>query len=196
VCGPLYTSARKRIPGLFKDETGGRTMYEFVALRAKSYAYDIEHSTTIRAKGIRGHVIRNHLMFDDHKRCLFAVDNDDDDVESDERDDEFDAHMGKLIASSSARQVVACLHAAEAAAISTTPSTSYPLPPPPPPPQPLTHRPYELYTPYRENLSIRSFKHQMKTMKTMKLTLNRSDDKRHVLSDRVHTLAHGHYKII
>ncbi|KAE9521579.1 hypothetical protein AGLY_018043 [Aphis glycines] len=144
-----YTSARKRIPGLFKDETGGRTMYEFVALRAKSYAYDIEHSTTIRAKGIRGHVIRNHLTFDDYKRCLFAADNDDD-VESDERDDEFDAHMGKLIASSCARQVIACLHAAAA---STTPSTSYPLPPPPP--QPLTQRSYELYTPYRENVSIR-----------------------------------------
>ncbi|XP_050066055.1 uncharacterized protein LOC126555136 [Aphis gossypii] len=193
-----YTSARKRIPGLFKDETGGRTMYEFVALRAKSYAYDIEHSTTIRAKGIRGHVIRNHLTFDDHKRCLFAADNDDDDddVESDERDDEFDAHMGKLIASSCARQVIACLHAAAAAAAaaSTTPSTSYPLPPPPP--QPLTQQSYELYTPYRENVSIRSFKHQMKTIKTMKLTLNRSDDKRHVLPDRVHTLAHGHYKIV
>jgi len=170
-------------------------MYELVTLRAKSYAYDIEHSTTIRAKGIRGNVIRNHLTFDDHKRCLFAADNDDDDddVESDERDDEFDALMGKLIALSCERQVIACLHAAAAAL--TMPSISYPLPPPPPP-QPLTQRSYELYTPYRENVSIRSFKHQMKTIKTMKLTLNRSDDKRHVLPDRVHTLLHGHYKIV
>ncbi|XP_060848275.1 uncharacterized protein LOC132927701 [Rhopalosiphum padi] len=188
-----YTSTRKRIPGLFKDETGGRTMYEFVALRAKSYAYDIENATTIRAKGIRGHVIRNHLTFEDHKRCLFAVDDDDDD-ESDERDDEFNARTSKLIASSCAQQVIARMHtAATTAASATTSSTSSP---PPPPPPPMTRRSYEPYTPYRENVSIRSFKHKIKTIKTMKLALNRSDDKRHVLPDRVHTLAHGHYKIV
>ncbi|KAF0749613.1 Uncharacterized protein FWK35_00019098 [Aphis craccivora] len=106
------------------------------------------------------HVIRNHLTFDDHKRCLIAVD-------SDECDDQFDAHMGKLIASSCARHVIECLHEAAATA-STTQSTSYPLPPPPPP-QPLAQQSYELYTPYRENVSIGSFKHQMKTIKTMKL---------------------------
>jgi len=155
-----YTPERKITPGLFKDETGRRTIYEFVALRVKSYAYDIEHLTTIRAKGIWGHVIRNHLTFDDHKRCLIAVD-------SDECDDQFDAHMGKLIASSCARHVIECLHEAAATA-STTQSTSYPLPPPPPP-QPLAQQSYELYTPYRENVSIGSFKHQMKTIKTMKL---------------------------
>jgi hypothetical protein len=60
----------------------------------------------------------------------------------------------------------------------------------------MTRRSYEPYTPYRENVSIRSFKHKIKTIKTMKLALNRSDDKRHVLPDRVHTLAHGHYKIV
>ncbi|XP_026819007.1 uncharacterized protein LOC113557640, partial [Rhopalosiphum maidis] len=93
--------------------------YEYAALvcnrfynvRAKSYAYDIENATTIRAKGIRGPMIRNHLTFDDNKRCLFAVDDDDDDT-------------------------------------------------------------------YRDNVSIRSFKHQVKIIKTMKLTFNRSDDKR------------------
>ncbi|XP_025190195.1 uncharacterized protein LOC112590836 [Melanaphis sacchari] len=130
-----FSSARKRIPGLFKDETKGRTMYEFVALRAKSYAYDIERTVEIRAKGIRAHVLRNHLTFEDHKRCLFEHDD-----EGDTTGDEEDLNV--------------------------------------------------------ENVSIRSFKHRVKTIKTMKLALNRSDDKRHVLSDNVHTLAHGHYKII
>ncbi|KAL4152990.1 hypothetical protein QTP88_000823 [Uroleucon formosanum] len=40
-----YAGARKRIPGLFKDEAAGKTIYEFVALRAKSYAYDMEQES-------------------------------------------------------------------------------------------------------------------------------------------------------
>ncbi|KAL4119986.1 hypothetical protein QTP88_012736 [Uroleucon formosanum] len=53
-----YTAARKRIPGCFKFECGSKTIYEFVALRAKSYAYDVEEEVTIRAKGVMRHVIR------------------------------------------------------------------------------------------------------------------------------------------
>lgn len=189
-----YTAARKRIPGLFKDETGGRTMYEFVALRAKSYAYDIESTVEIRAKGIRGHVIRNHLTFVDHKRCLFAGDDDDDEVlDSDETDVEFDVSMGKLNASKCARGVIARLHRdATSTSVGATPSTSRALPLPPAQQQ----QSYNPYTPYRENVSIRSYEHQLKTVKTIKLALNRSDDKRYVLQDHVHTLAHGHYKIM
>jgi hypothetical protein len=40
---PCYTSSRKKIPGLFSDETDGRTMTEFIALRAKSYAYILDN---------------------------------------------------------------------------------------------------------------------------------------------------------
>lgn len=202
-----YTAARKRIPGLFKDETGGRTMYEFVALRAKSYAFDIERIVEIRAKGIRGHVIRNHLTFADHKRCLFAKDDDDDEVsDSDELDDELNVSMGKLVAIKCARGVIARIHgdaaSTSARATSSTlialPLSPHPLTPPPPPPaQKLQQQQYyNPYTPYRENVSIRSYEHQLKTVKTIKLALNRSDDKRYVLQDHVHTLAHGHYKIV
>jgi hypothetical protein len=66
-----YVGTRKKIPGLFKDETAGRTMYEFIALRAKSYAYKIDGDEKLMANGIRGHVVRNHMTFEDHKRCLF-----------------------------------------------------------------------------------------------------------------------------
>jgi len=68
-----YVAERKKIPRLFSDETDGRTMYEFVALRAKSYAYIVESQTTIKAKGIRRHVLDNHFTFDQHKKCLFAA---------------------------------------------------------------------------------------------------------------------------
>ncbi|KAL4119461.1 hypothetical protein QTP88_012268 [Uroleucon formosanum] len=50
-----YSAVRKRILGLFKNETDSRTVYEFAALRAKSYAYDVEQNVCIRAKGVMGH---------------------------------------------------------------------------------------------------------------------------------------------
>lgn len=49
---------------------------------------------------------------------------------------------------------------------------------------------------YKENVSIRSFNHQLMTIKTRKLTYNNYDDKRVVLEDKIHTLAHGHYSIV
>ena len=67
-----YVVERKKIPGFFSDETDGRTISEFIALRAKSYAYKIDNMTNIKAKGIRGHVVKNHMTFEDHKRCLFG----------------------------------------------------------------------------------------------------------------------------
>jgi len=123
---PCYTIVRKKVPGFFSDETDGKTMTEFVALRAKSYAYSIEGKEKIKAKGIRGHVVMNHMTLDDHKKCLFGEPN---------------------------------------------------------------------FNPHTENISIRSFRHKLMTIKSNKLTYNSNDDKRYVLNDQIHTLAHGHYKI-
>lgn len=123
---PCFIFERNKIPGLFSDETGGRVMHEFIALRAKSYAYIMEGEQKIKAKGIRNHIVKNHMTFADHKKCLFGEPGLD---------------------------------------------------------------------PYRENISIRSFKHKLSTIKTNKLTFNCHDDKRFILHDQVHTLAHGHYRI-
>ncbi|XP_060882134.1 uncharacterized protein LOC132953814 [Metopolophium dirhodum] len=178
-----YSTARKRIPGLFKNETNARTVYEYVALRAKSYAYDVEEEVTIRAKGVMRHVIRNHLTFAEHKRCMFA--DVDDGAESDECDDEFDANMGKMIAVDSALKAVAQIHRNASTSATNSPSTTHP-----------SHfYCYMPFTPYRENVSIQSFKHEMRTIRTMKLVLNRADDKRHVLPDNISTYAHGHHRI-
>lgn len=130
---PCYTMVRKKVPGFFSDEVGGNIITEFCALRAKSYAYhvytgedNVEGGEKIKAKGIRQHVIKNHMTLEDHKKCLFG-------------------EVG-----------------VEA---------------------------------YKENVSIRSFKHKLMTIKTNKLTYNNYDDKRIVLEDKINTLAHGHYSI-
>lgn len=135
-----YTSARKKVPGFFSDEVNGNIITEFCGLRAKSYAFNIYvgeedekkdkedrvGGEKIKAKGIRSHVVKNHMTLEDHRKCLFN----------------------------------------EAGV--------------------------ELY---KENFSIRSFIHQIVTIKTKKLTYNSYDDKRVVLEDKIHTLAHGHYSI-
>jgi len=59
-------------------------------------------------------VIRNHLTFDDHMRCLFADDDDDDDHDDSDADDyydkKFDASRGRLMARDCARIVIKRIH--------------------------------------------------------------------------------------
>jgi len=137
---PCYVADRKKSPGFFSDEVDGNIVTEFCALRAKSYAFNIYveegdkekdeedrvGGEKIKAKGIRAHVVKNHMTLEDHRKCLFGED-------------------GLKL--------------------------------------------------YRENMSIRSFNHQLMTIKTKKLTYNSYDDKRVVLEDKINTLAHGHYSI-
>ncbi|XP_060847796.1 LOW QUALITY PROTEIN: uncharacterized protein LOC132927301 [Rhopalosiphum padi] len=139
---PCYTTVRKKVPGFFSDELKGHTMTEFCALRAKSYAYNIYAGEDdavrdkdgkfkvagekINAKGVRQHVVKNHITLKDHRRCLFG-------------------QAGVEV--------------------------------------------------YRDNVSIRSFKHQLMTIRTNKLAYNNYDDKRVVLDDKIHTLAYSHYSL-
>ena len=72
---PLPIRENKQVIGLMKDELGGKIMTEFVALRAKMYAYrkidkEVEEK---QCKGIKKHVVSEDLMFDDYKTCLFDV---------------------------------------------------------------------------------------------------------------------------
>ena len=62
----------KKVPGLFKDELGGKIMTEFVALRAKAYSYlDDDGNKHKKSKGTKKCVIKQKLMFQNFKNCLF-----------------------------------------------------------------------------------------------------------------------------
>ena len=70
---PLPVGENKKKLGLMKDEVGGKIMKEFVALRAKMYAYrkidkGVEEK---RCKSTKKYVVSEGLTFEDCKTCLF-----------------------------------------------------------------------------------------------------------------------------
>ena len=59
--------------GKFKDELGGRIIKEFVALKAKTYAYlmDDDDSEHKKAKDTKKCIIKREIMFEHYEDCLF-----------------------------------------------------------------------------------------------------------------------------
>ena len=72
---PLEIGKNEKVIGKFKDELGGKILTEFVALRAKTYAYvqlnDDKLEEHKKAKGTKKCVIKKHLNFDLYKKGLF-----------------------------------------------------------------------------------------------------------------------------
>ena len=69
---PLPIGMNKKLPGLFKDELGGKIITEVAALRPKTYAYLMDDgSDHKKAKGTKKCVIKQKLMFENYKDCLF-----------------------------------------------------------------------------------------------------------------------------
>ena len=68
----LPIGKNKKVICLFKDELGGRILKEFVAFRAKTYAYlmDDDRETKIE-NGRKKCVIKRILKFNDYKNCQF-----------------------------------------------------------------------------------------------------------------------------
>ena len=63
------------IIGKFKDEVNGKKLTEFIALRAKTYAYtqlnEDKKEEHKKAKGTKKYVIKKRLNFELYKRALF-----------------------------------------------------------------------------------------------------------------------------
>ena len=69
---PLQIGMNKEVYGFFKDELGRKIMKEFVALRAKTYAYlTDDDGEEKKAKVTKKCVIKRELMFKNYKDCLF-----------------------------------------------------------------------------------------------------------------------------
>ena len=63
----------KKVPGMMKDEAGGKIIEGFVGLRAKLYSYKMfEGKEEKKCKGIKKAVIKKQISFDDYKECLFS----------------------------------------------------------------------------------------------------------------------------
>ena len=121
----IPTGINKKVLGMFKDETAGKIIKEFVGLRAKLYSYKMEEGEeNKRCKGVKRQVVENTITHEDYKTCLLT---------------------GKEI--------------------------------------------------LRKQNILRSYEHEVYTEEVNKIALSLADDKRHILSDGVHTLAWGHYKI-
>ena len=69
---PLPIGKNKKVPGLFKDELEENIITEAVALRPKTYAYLTDDgSDHKKAKGTKKCIIKQKLMFENYKHCLF-----------------------------------------------------------------------------------------------------------------------------
>ena len=68
---PLPVGKYKKVPGLFKDELGGKIIKEFVALRAEAYSYLYDDGNEYtKSKGTKRCVIKQKFMFLNLKDCL------------------------------------------------------------------------------------------------------------------------------
>jgi len=62
----------KKVPGMFKDEAGGKIISGFVGLRAKSYAFDMDGDEFKNSKGVKKYVVNKEITLNDYKNCLFS----------------------------------------------------------------------------------------------------------------------------
>ena len=60
----------KKVKGMFKDETAGKQIEEFVGLRAKLYSYKLHDKEHKRCKGVKRNVVAKSITHKDYKNCL------------------------------------------------------------------------------------------------------------------------------
>ncbi|XP_048478608.1 uncharacterized protein LOC119690408 isoform X2 [Plutella xylostella] len=65
-----FPLVNKKKIGFFKDENNGNIFREFVGLRSKMYAIEVENDFIAKAKGINKSVTKT-FQLNDYKRCLF-----------------------------------------------------------------------------------------------------------------------------
>ncbi|CAG2190061.1 unnamed protein product [Mytilus edulis] len=71
----LFDDVNAKKPGLFKDETAGIPIEEFVGLRSKMYSIKYGVVEQKRAKGILKSVVRNELKHSQYVKCVLGLEN-------------------------------------------------------------------------------------------------------------------------
>ena len=62
----------KKVIGMFKDETAGKQIEEFVGLRSKLYSYKLHEKEHKRCKGVKRSVVAKSITHEDYKNCLMT----------------------------------------------------------------------------------------------------------------------------
>ena len=62
----------KKVIGMFKDETGGKQIIEFIGLRSKLYSYKLHEKEHKRCKGVKKSVVAKTITHKDYKNCLIS----------------------------------------------------------------------------------------------------------------------------
>ena len=69
----IPTGINKKVLGMFKDEAMGKTIKEFVGLRAKLYSYKMdEGEESKKCKGVKKQVVEKSITHEDYKTCLLT----------------------------------------------------------------------------------------------------------------------------
>ena len=69
----IPTGINKKVLGMFKDETAGKIIKEFVGLRAKLYSYKMDDGKeNKKCKGIKKRVVESSIRHEDYKTCLLT----------------------------------------------------------------------------------------------------------------------------
>ena len=69
----IPTGINKKVLGMMKDEAGGKTIKEFVGLRAKLYSFVMDDGEeTKKCKGIKKQVVESSISHEDYKTCLLT----------------------------------------------------------------------------------------------------------------------------
>ncbi|XP_065640568.1 uncharacterized protein LOC136073127 [Hydra vulgaris] len=62
----------KKVLGVFKEDSGGKIIIEFIGLRSKLYSFKIDGEDKKRCKGIKKNVVKNYITHEDYKDCLLS----------------------------------------------------------------------------------------------------------------------------
>ena len=69
----IPTGIDKKVLGMFKDEAMGKSIKEFVGLRAKLYSYKMDKGEeSKKCKGIKKRVVEKTITHEDYKTCLLT----------------------------------------------------------------------------------------------------------------------------